>query len=52
MRSKLLLAGLRAGETCQPAAWCAHRLGGGKIDAKQINVLERDQSLRNPSVLL
>ena len=52
VRSNLLLAELRAGETRSLAAWCAHRLAGGKIEAKQINLLERDQSLRNPSVLL
>jgi 3-phenylpropionate/cinnamic acid dioxygenase small subunit len=52
VRSNLLLNEFRAGETRQLAAWCAHRLGDGRIDAKQINLLERDQSLRNPSVLL
>jgi 3-phenylpropionate/cinnamic acid dioxygenase small subunit len=52
VRSNLLLVEFRAGETRSLAAWCAHRLAGGKIEAKQINLLERDQSLRNPSVLL
>jgi hypothetical protein len=52
MRSNLLLAELRAGESRQLAAWCAHRLAHGKIEAKQVNLLERDQSLRNPSILL
>jgi 3-phenylpropionate/cinnamic acid dioxygenase small subunit len=52
VRSNLLLAEFRAGETRQLAAWCAHRLAGGKIEAKQINLLERDQGLRNPSALL
>jgi hypothetical protein len=47
-----LLAELRAGESRQLAAWCAHRLAHGKIEAKQVNLLERDQSLRNPSILL
>ena len=51
VRSNLLLSEFRAGETRTLAAWCAHRLAGGKIEAKQINLLERDQSLRNPSVL-
>jgi benzoate/toluate 1,2-dioxygenase beta subunit len=50
-RSNLLLNEFRAGETRTLAAWCAHRIAGGKIEAKQINLLERDQSLRNPSVL-
>ena len=52
VRSNLLLYEFRAGETRALAAWCAHRIAGGKIEAKQINLLERDQSLRNPSVLL
>jgi 3-phenylpropionate/cinnamic acid dioxygenase small subunit len=52
VRSNLLLTEFRAGETRSLGAWCAHRLDGGKIEAKQINLLERDQSLRNPSVLL
>jgi len=51
VRSNLLLNEFRAGESRTLAAWCAHRLAGGKIEAKQINLLERDQSLRNPSVL-
>lgn len=52
VRSNLLLNEFRAGETRTLAAWCAHRLAGGKIEAKQVNLLERDQSLRNPSILL
>ena len=52
VRSNLVLHELRAGETRMLAAWCAHRLAGGKIEAKQVNLLERDQSLRNPSILL
>jgi 3-phenylpropionate/cinnamic acid dioxygenase small subunit len=52
VRSNLLITEFRAGETRLIAAWCAHRVGGGKIEAKQINLIDRDQSLRNPSVLL
>jgi benzoate/toluate 1,2-dioxygenase beta subunit len=52
VRSNLLLHEFRAGETRALAAWCAHRVARGKIEAKQINLLERDQSLRNPSALL
>jgi benzoate/toluate 1,2-dioxygenase beta subunit len=51
VRSNLLLNEFRAGESRTLAAWCAHRVAGGKIEAKQINLLERDQSLRNPSAL-
>jgi len=52
VRSNLLMTEFRSGETRFIAAWCAHRLAGGKIEAKQINLIDRDQSLRNPSVLL
>lgn len=52
VRSNLLMSEFRAGETRLVAAWCAHRLADGKIEAKQINLVDRDQSLRNPSVLL
>ena len=52
VRSNLLMTEFRGGETRSLGAWCAHRLAGGKIEAKQINLIERDQSLRNPSVLL
>jgi len=52
VRSNLLMTEFRAEETRMIAAWCAHRLAGGRIEAKQINLIDRDQSLRNPSVLL
>ena len=52
VRSNLLMTEFRAGETRFIAAWCAHRLAGGKIEAKQLNLIDRDQSVRNPSVLL
>ena len=52
VRSNLLMSEFRAGETRLMAAWCAHRLAGGRIEAKQVNLIDRDQSLRNPSVLL
>jgi 3-phenylpropionate/cinnamic acid dioxygenase small subunit len=52
VRSNLLISEFRGGETRSLAAWCAHRIVGGKIEAKQVNLIERDQSLRNPSVLL
>jgi benzoate/toluate 1,2-dioxygenase beta subunit len=52
VRSNLLMTEFRSGETRLIAAWCAHRLAGGRIEAKQINLIDRDQSLRNPSVLL
>ena len=51
-RSNLLITEFRGGETRLVAAWCAHRLAGGRIEAQQINLIDRDLSLRNPSVLL
>jgi benzoate/toluate 1,2-dioxygenase beta subunit len=55
VRSNLLFSEFRAGESRLLSGWCAHRLRrrqvGWEIEAKQINLLERDQSLRNPSVL-
>ena len=55
VRSNLLLSEFRAGETRLLPGWCAHRLRrrqvGWEIEAKQLNLLERDQALRNPSVL-
>lgn len=52
VRSNLLMTEFRSGETRLIAAWCAHRLGAGKIEAKQVNLIDRDQNLRNPSLLL
>jgi benzoate/toluate 1,2-dioxygenase beta subunit len=56
VRSNWLFSEFRAGETRLLSGWCGHRLRrrqvGWEIEAKQINLIERDQSLRNPSVLL
>ena len=55
VRSNLMLSEFRAGETRFLSGWCGHRLRrrqvGWEIEAKQINLLERDQSLRNPSLI-
>lgn len=54
-RSNLLVTEYRAGETRALAGWCAHRLqhfgDGWKILVKQVNLLECDQNLRNPSII-
>lgn len=56
VRSNFLLSEFRAGETRQLSGWCGHRLRrrqvGWEIEAKQVNLVDRDQSLRNPSLLL
>ena len=55
VRSNFLLSEFRAGESRVLSGWCGHRLRrrqvGWEIEAKQINLLERDQALRNPSAL-
>lgn len=55
VRSNFLLSEFRAGETRLLSGWCGHRLRrrqiGWEIEAKQVNLIERDQSLRNPSIL-
>jgi benzoate/toluate 1,2-dioxygenase beta subunit len=55
-RSNFLVSEHRAGETRALAGAYAHRLvqrdGAWKIAVKQVNLLECDRSLRNPSILL
>ena len=55
VRSNLILSEFRAGETRLYAAWCGHRLArrgaGWEIEAKQINLIDCDQNLRNPSIV-
>lgn len=55
-RSNLLVTEHRAGETRTLAGWCAHRLQksgeGWRILVKQVNLIECDQNLRNPSLIL
>jgi 3-phenylpropionate/cinnamic acid dioxygenase small subunit len=52
VRSNLLVHEFRAGETRIWAAWCGYRLKEGRIEVKQVNLLDCDQNLRNPSLLL
>jgi 3-phenylpropionate/cinnamic acid dioxygenase small subunit len=55
VRSNFLLSELRAGEGRLLSGWCGHRLRrrqvGWEIEAKQLNLIDCDQSLRNPSLL-
>jgi len=55
-RSNFLIAEFRDGDSRQIAGWNAHRLRrdgeGWVILAKQVNLLECDQNLRNPSITL
>ncbi len=56
VRSTFLITEFRGGETRTFAGWNAHRLArsgtGRKILVKQINLIDCDQNLRNPSFLL
>ena len=56
VRSSFLITELRGGEIRTFAGWNAHRLvragTGWKILVKQINLIDCDQNLRNPSLLL
>jgi benzoate/toluate 1,2-dioxygenase beta subunit len=56
VRSTFLITELRNGETRFFSGWNAHRLAregsGWKILVKQINLIDCDQNLRNPSLLL
>ena len=56
VRSTFLITELRNGETRTFAGWNAHRLArhvnGWRILVKQVNLIDCDQNLRNPSVLL
>lgn len=55
VRATFLVYDWRAGETQLWAGWYGYRLrddGGLKIEVKQVNLLDCDQSLRNPSIVL
>jgi benzoate/toluate 1,2-dioxygenase beta subunit len=56
VRSSLLISEFRAGETRLLSGWCAHRIArlaeGWRIRVKQVNLLDCDQPLRNPSLIL
>ena len=56
VRSTFLVTEFRAGDTRTLSGWCCHRLaenaGGWQIVVKQVNLIDCDQALRNPSVIL
>lgn len=56
VRSGFLLTEFRSGEQRSFAGWCAHRLeragADWRIRVKQVNLLDCDQNLRNPSFIL
>ncbi|MGO9701257.1 MAG: aromatic-ring-hydroxylating dioxygenase subunit beta [Xanthobacteraceae bacterium] len=56
VRSNFLISEFWGDETRQLTGWAGHRVlrshGGWKIQAKQVNLIECDQSIRNPSIIL
>ena len=56
VRSNFLISEFWGDETRQLTGWAAHRVvrdhAGWKIQAKQVSLIECDQSIRNPSIIL
>ncbi|MDX1485633.1 MAG: aromatic-ring-hydroxylating dioxygenase subunit beta [Alphaproteobacteria bacterium] len=56
VRSNFLITEFRAGESRVLSGWCGHRLRrlgeSFEILVKQVNLIECDQNLRNPSLVL
>ena len=56
LRSNFLISEFWGDETRQLTGWSGHRVmrngGGWTIVAKQVNLIECDQSIRNPSIIL
>ena len=56
LRSNFLISEFWGDETRQLTGWAGHRVlrgdDGWKIQAKQVNLIECDQSIRNPSIIL
>ena len=56
VRSNFLVTDFRTGETRFWSGWCGHRLrlreGRYEIEVRQVNLVDCDQNLRNPSILL
>jgi benzoate/toluate 1,2-dioxygenase beta subunit len=55
VRSTLVITEFRAGDTRRMAGWCGHRLaerdGRWRILVKQVNLIDCDQHLHNPSLV-
>lgn len=56
VRSNFIVSDFRTGETRFWTGWCGHRLrlreGRYEIEVRQVNLIDCDQNLRNPSLLL
>jgi benzoate/toluate 1,2-dioxygenase beta subunit len=52
VRSTFLISEFRSGESRVLSGWSAHRLSAdGRIEVKQVNLIDCDQNLRNPSLV-
>jgi 3-phenylpropionate/cinnamic acid dioxygenase small subunit len=56
LRSNFLISEFWGDETRQLTGWAGHRVlrgeSGWKIQAKQVNLIECDRSIRNPSIIM
>lgn len=52
VRCNFLVSEFRDGEIRAWAGWSGYRFDGRKISAKQVNLLDCDQNIRNPSIIL
>jgi benzoate/toluate 1,2-dioxygenase beta subunit len=52
VRSTFMINEFRAGETRLWSGWYGYRLKDWRIEVKQVNLIDCDQNLRNPSLLL
>lgn len=52
VRSNFVTSELRAGEARLWSGWCGYRIVQERIVVKQVNLIDCDRNLRNPSVVL
>src|SRR2546427_4523764 len=56
VRSNFLISEFRVDGTRTLSGWCGHRFaqakGGWEIEVRQVNLIDCDQNLRNPSIVL
>jgi len=56
VRSNLLISEFRPDGTRVLSGWCGHRFvrraGAWEIEVRQVNLIDCDQNLRNPSIVL
>ena len=56
LRSNFLISEFRVDGTRYLSGWCGHRFvqgdAGWRIQVRQVNLIDCDQNLRNPSIVL